>query len=85
VSFECLSICNGARWECRPATRDEIVTYPRAQDIKDKCNAVKNEEFTTCESTEPVTCKVSSIDRHERKIVIMMTIITEYARTSVAQ
>lgn len=64
IFFLYYSTCIGAAWECRPATPEEIVAYPRAADIKDKCSAAKNEEFTTCEPAAPLTCKVYYFTLH---------------------
>nr|CAH7739498.1 unnamed protein product [Callosobruchus chinensis] len=52
-----LCTCMNAIWQCTPATPQEITEFPRSEDIKTKCDASKNFEFTTCENVEPVTCK----------------------------
>lgn len=50
------STCTNARWACRPATKLEIDRdYENGHQ---KCNESLNEEFTTCEPSEPKTCKV---------------------------
>ncbi|KAK6627245.1 hypothetical protein RUM44_009722 [Polyplax serrata] len=47
--------CTNARWACRPATKLEIDRdYENGHQ---KCNESLNEEFTTCEPSEPKTCK----------------------------
>lgn len=46
-----------ARWNCRKALPTDADDYPRANDIKGKCSAFDNLEFTTCEPVEPRTCK----------------------------
>ncbi|KAF7263559.1 hypothetical protein GWI33_001874, partial [Rhynchophorus ferrugineus] len=52
-----LCTCLNALWHCKLATVQEIQEYPRANDLKAKCDASRNFEFTTCEDVEPVTCK----------------------------
>lgn len=52
------STCINAQWNCNPASSLELRDYPNANDIKTRCSAVDNLEFTTCESVEPTTCKV---------------------------
>ncbi|CAH2073181.1 unnamed protein product, partial [Iphiclides podalirius] len=52
-----LCTCVGARWDCEPATPDEIARYPPAEDLRSNCSAANHREFTTCEVAEPLTCK----------------------------
>ncbi|KAM3961249.1 LOW QUALITY PROTEIN: hemolectin [Aphomia sociella] len=52
-----LCTCLGGRWECKPATEDDIKKYPPAEDLKSNCSAIDHMEFTTCEIAEPLTCK----------------------------
>ncbi|KAI5641726.1 f5/8 type C domain-containing protein [Phthorimaea operculella] len=52
-----LCTCVGARWECVPATDNDIQNYPPAEDLKTNCSAANHMEFTTCEIAEPLTCK----------------------------
>ncbi|KAG6461849.1 hypothetical protein O3G_MSEX012891 [Manduca sexta] len=52
-----LCTCVGARWDCAPATPEEIQNYPPAEDLRTNCSASNNMEFTTCEIAEPLTCK----------------------------
>lgn len=49
------STCTNAKWKCKEAIGDDKEKYPPAMDLRNKCLA--NEEFTTCEPAEPVTCK----------------------------
>lgn len=51
------STCTTATWKCREAIGDEVTKFPPASDIRSKCLDINNEEFTTCESSEPVTCR----------------------------
>ncbi|XP_017781781.1 PREDICTED: hemocytin [Nicrophorus vespilloides] len=60
-----LCTCINAQWTCKPAKPDEIKQFPRASDLKSKCNATRNFVFTTCESVEPTTCK----NMHEEDFV----------------
>ncbi|XP_039747124.1 hemocytin isoform X2 [Pararge aegeria] len=52
-----LCTCMGARWECQPASQDQIQNYPPAEDVRSNCSAAHNMEFTTCAIAEPLTCK----------------------------
>ncbi|CAG4913028.1 unnamed protein product [Colias eurytheme] len=52
-----LCTCAGARWECTPATPEDIAAYPPAEDLRSNCTSSNNMEFTTCLSAEAVTCK----------------------------
>ncbi|XP_030749920.1 hemocytin [Sitophilus oryzae] len=52
-----LCTCLHAIWQCKLATIAEIQDFPRANDLKAKCDSSRNFEFTTCEDVEPVTCK----------------------------
>uniref|UniRef100_A0A7G3AKI1 Putative hemolectin isoform b n=1 Tax=Lutzomyia longipalpis TaxID=7200 RepID=A0A7G3AKI1_LUTLO len=49
--------CSGATWDCVEAKDGDAEKYPAAADIRSKCLASNNEEFTTCEPIEPITCK----------------------------
>lgn len=51
------STCYGAKWNCREALDGEADKFPPASNLKNKCQLSVNEEFTTCEPTELVTCK----------------------------
>lgn len=57
INEEELCTCVNATWDCHEATLEETLTYPKSSDVKQICNATKYEEFTTCESAEPQTCK----------------------------
>nr|XP_026489918.1 hemocytin-like [Vanessa tameamea] len=52
-----LCTCVGARWDCAPASEDQIQNYPPAEDLRSACSAANHMEFTTCETKEPLTCK----------------------------
>nr|XP_034840347.1 hemocytin-like [Maniola hyperantus] len=52
-----LCTCVGARWECQPATEDQIQNYPPAEDLRSNCSVANNMEFTTCQLAQPLTCK----------------------------
>ncbi|CAK1581500.1 unnamed protein product [Parnassius mnemosyne] len=52
-----LCTCVGARWDCKPATPEEITQYPPAEDLRSNCSAANHMEFTTCQIAEPLTCK----------------------------
>ncbi|XP_013180497.1 PREDICTED: hemocytin isoform X2 [Papilio xuthus] len=52
-----LCTCVGARWDCVPATPEEILRYPPAEDLRSNCSSLQHREFTTCELAEPLTCK----------------------------
>ncbi|CAB3239227.1 unnamed protein product [Arctia plantaginis] len=52
-----LCTCVGARWDCKPAKPDEIQNYPPAEDLRSNCSASNNMEFSTCQISEPLTCK----------------------------
>ncbi|KAF5285691.1 hypothetical protein FQR65_LT13076 [Abscondita terminalis] len=52
-----LCTCANARWNCKPATPEDVQNYPAASDIKSLCLSSKNEEFTTCEPVDQPTCK----------------------------
>ncbi|XP_059615285.1 hemocytin [Phlebotomus argentipes] len=52
-----LCTCSSAKWDCAEANDEDATKYPPAADIRSKCLASNNEEFTTCEPPEPVTCK----------------------------
>ncbi|XP_059045233.1 hemocytin [Achroia grisella] len=52
-----LCTCVGGRWECKPATQNDIQNYPPAEDLKSNCSATDHMEFTTCVIAEPLTCK----------------------------
>ncbi|XP_045445614.1 hemocytin-like [Melitaea cinxia] len=52
-----LCTCVGARWDCAPASPEQIQNYPPAEDVRSSCSAAANLEFTTCETKEPLTCK----------------------------
>lgn len=52
-----LCTCVNAMWNCRLALPTDAHDYPRANDLKGKCNTRDNFEFTTCEPVEPKTCK----------------------------
>ncbi|XP_068082174.1 hemocytin [Anabrus simplex] len=51
-----LCTCTNADWSCEPASKTDVDKYPSTF-LKDTCSAAKNEEFTTCEPPEPITCK----------------------------
>jgi len=59
--FAVYSLCRNALWECRPATPQESEKFPRMEAMIAGCSHVGNQEFTTCEPVEPVTCKVCPI------------------------
>lgn len=46
-------------WSCKEANTMDKKVYPNSNDVKTMCSATDNMEFTTCESVEPTTCKVS--------------------------
>lgn len=72
IHFElCSSSCINAIWQCKLATPEEMKDFPQANDLRNKCDASKNMEFTTCEPVEPVTCKVS---RLKNGVVIHMNV-----------
>ncbi|XP_069683352.1 hemocytin isoform X2 [Periplaneta americana] len=52
-----LCLCRNALWECRPATAEESQEFPKKGSMMTACSRVGNQEFTTCEPAEPVTCK----------------------------
>ncbi|KAG4071830.1 hypothetical protein HA402_005991 [Bradysia odoriphaga] len=52
-----LCTCSGGRWSCDEANDNDRIEYPPAADMRDRCLSSKNEEFTTCEPSEPKTCK----------------------------
>ncbi|CAK1545090.1 unnamed protein product [Leptosia nina] len=52
-----LCTCVGARWECVPATLADIKAYPPAEDLRSNCSAANNMDFTTCLTSQPLTCK----------------------------
>ncbi|XP_068629642.1 hemocytin [Battus philenor] len=52
-----LCTCVGARWDCKPATDEDIKLYPPAEDLRSNCSSTEHREFTTCELQEPLTCK----------------------------
>lgn len=45
-----------ARWQCAPASVEDLKLHPEYATPKVKCDA--NMEFTTCQPEEPLTCKV---------------------------
>lgn len=49
------STCTGPKWMCTEALEGDKDKYPPAADIRMRC--IDNEEFTTCEPDEPITCK----------------------------
>lgn len=66
VSLLCFfSTCVNALWSCRTALPTDADDYPKASDIKTKCSAFDNLEFTTCEPVEPMTCKVFKFLKYE--------------------
>lgn len=52
-----LCTCHAGKWNCVTARPGDAERYPAADSIMTRCSAAKNEEFSTCEPTEPVTCK----------------------------
>ncbi|PNF36643.1 hypothetical protein B7P43_G19101, partial [Cryptotermes secundus] len=52
-----LCLCRNAVWECRPATPEESEEFPKTGALLAGCSHEGNQEFTTCEPVEPVTCK----------------------------
>ena len=52
------SLCRNALWQCRLATPVESEEFPKTGPMIAGCSRVGNQEFTTCEPVEPVTCKV---------------------------
>lgn len=52
-----LCTCLNAQWRCTQASQQEMNDYPKTNDLKSKCRASDNFEFTPCEPVEPVTCK----------------------------
>ncbi|KDR23192.1 Hemocytin, partial [Zootermopsis nevadensis] len=52
-----LCLCRNAVWECQPATPQESEEFPKTGAMVAGCSHVENQEFTTCEPVEPVTCK----------------------------
>ncbi|CAG9772868.1 unnamed protein product [Ceutorhynchus assimilis] len=59
-----LCTCSNAIWKCRLALPQEILDFPRANDLKAKCDSSRFFEFTTCEDVEPVTCKNMHTNEH---------------------
>ena len=51
------STCKGAKWSCKEATESDKLKYPAASDVRSRCRSDYNEEFTTCEPAEPMTCR----------------------------
>jgi len=58
--FFLYSLCLNALWQCRLATPQESEEFPKTGAMIAGCSRVGNQEFTTCEPVEPVTCKVFS-------------------------
>jgi hypothetical protein len=52
-----LCLCHNALWQCRLATPQESEEFPKTGAMIAGCSRVGNQEFTTCEPVEPVTCK----------------------------
>ncbi|XP_066254573.1 hemocytin [Euwallacea similis] len=59
-----LCTCLKGLWSCHLATEEDVRSFPRAHDLKAKCNSSRNFEFTTCEDVEPVTCKNMHTNEH---------------------
>lgn len=55
--FSVSSTCSGAIWTCVEAKDPDKDRYPPANDIRSRCLVANHEVFTTCESSEPKTCK----------------------------
>lgn len=49
--------CESGGWKCREATAPEVMTFPKVGDAKAVCSIASNLEFTTCEPTDPKTCR----------------------------
>jgi hypothetical protein len=60
-TFPLYSLCRNAVWKCRPATPKESEEFAKTGSMVARCSHVGNQEFTTCEPVEPVTCKVTSL------------------------
>jgi hypothetical protein len=60
-TFPLYSLCRNAAWECRPATPQESEEFPKTGAMVAGCSRVENQEFTTCEPVDPVTCKVNAL------------------------
>jgi hypothetical protein len=60
-TFPLYSLCRNGLWECRPATPQESEEFPKTGAMAAGCSRIGNQEFTTCEPVEPVTCKVTAL------------------------
>lgn len=54
-----LCTCKSATWECRLAEKFEIANWKEISESS--CSSKKHLTYTECESSEPVTCRVSII------------------------
>jgi von Willebrand factor len=57
LQFLQLCTCTGGKWICIEANERDAMNFPPAVEMSKKCSPMRNEEFTTCEPAEPVTCK----------------------------
>ncbi|XP_022255312.1 hemocytin-like [Limulus polyphemus] len=48
--------CVGGRWDCRPATPNELLLTPAPQIEQPLCSAADHKQFTDCLTDCPVTC-----------------------------
>ncbi|XP_076369994.1 hemocytin-like isoform X2 [Tachypleus tridentatus] len=48
--------CVGGRWDCRPATPNELLLTPAPQVEQSLCSAADHKHFTDCLTDCPVTC-----------------------------
>lgn len=48
---------SGGRWNCLPATPDDVIMYPAAGGLTTVCTASKNLKISSCEPVEPRTCR----------------------------
>lgn len=51
------STCASATWKCQEALANDAERYPAAADLRTRCEQKANQEFSTCEPAEPLTCK----------------------------
>ncbi|XP_071447163.1 hemocytin-like [Hetaerina americana] len=52
-----LCTCSNALWDCHWASKQDLKDFPSTEQLRTTCSSTNNEEFTVCESAEPVTCK----------------------------
>ena len=61
INIYCFSTCTNSAWDCQPVTPENLKNFPNNTVEETECLEHKNQVYTHCEPSEPLTCQVSEI------------------------